>query len=39
VQNGASDIHLRPGDAPTYRVNSALPALIHSNSRKHVVTI
>jgi twitching motility protein PilT len=27
VQNGASDIHFRPGDPPTYRVNGALRAL------------
>lgn len=27
VKNGASDIHFRPGDAPTYRVNGALHAL------------
>jgi twitching motility protein PilT len=27
VQNGASDIHFRPGDAPTYRVNGSLRAL------------
>ncbi len=27
VQSGASDIHFRPGDPPTYRVNGALRAL------------
>ena len=27
VKNGASDIHFRPGDAPTYRVNGALHPL------------
>jgi twitching motility protein PilT len=27
VQNGASDIHFRPGDPPTYRVNGLLRAL------------
>ena len=27
VQNGASDIHFRPGDPPTYRVNGVLRAL------------
>ncbi|MFL5322286.1 MAG: type IV pilus twitching motility protein PilT [Myxococcaceae bacterium] len=27
VQNGASDIHFRPGDPPTYRVNGSLRAL------------
>jgi twitching motility protein PilT len=27
VQHGASDIHFRPGDAPTYRVNGALHPL------------
>jgi twitching motility protein PilT len=27
VQNGASDIHFRPGDAPTYRVNGVLHPL------------
>src|SRR4051812_18011635 len=27
VQNGASDIHFRPGDPPTYRVNGTLRAL------------
>jgi twitching motility protein PilT len=27
VQNGASDIHFRPGDPPTYRVNGILRAL------------
>jgi twitching motility protein PilT len=27
AQNGASDIHFRPGDPPTYRVNGALRTL------------